>query len=81
MERFKLGFPNPRGWLAYWRKGTLFIKRAAYFAQESYCDFGCSSECYMNEILVELETLSPMRKLEARRVHNPCGNLGIASGY
>jgi hypothetical protein len=61
---FKLGFPNPRGWLAYWRQGTLFIKRAAYFAQETYCDFGCSSECYMNDLFIELETLSPMRKLE-----------------
>jgi hypothetical protein len=56
---FKLGFPNPCGWLAYWLKGTLFVKRAAFDPQASYYDFGSSSECYCNNRFVELETLAP----------------------
>jgi hypothetical protein len=56
---FKLGFPNPRGWLAYWLNGTLFVKRAAYDPQARYYDFGSSSECYCNHRFIELETLAP----------------------
>lgn len=56
----KLGFPNPRGWLAYWRDGTLFVKRAAFNPGETYYDFGSSSECYCGELFLELETLSPI---------------------
>jgi hypothetical protein len=61
---FKIGYPNPRGWLAYWLDGSLFIKRASYFTQESYCDFGCSSECFVNDKFIELETISPMKLLQ-----------------
>jgi len=61
---FKIGFPNPRGWLAYWWNRTLFVKRAPYDARAYYCDFGSSSECYCNEHFLELETLGPMRLLE-----------------
>lgn len=60
MQRpFKLGFPNPRGWIAYWLNGTLFVKHAAFDSQASYYDFGCSSECYCNDRFIELETLGP----------------------
>jgi len=57
---FKVGFPNPRGWLAYWLNGILFVKRANYESQSSYFDFGSSSECYCNDQFVELETLAPI---------------------
>ncbi|MFZ5910193.1 MAG: hypothetical protein ACOYYU_09285 [Chloroflexota bacterium] len=60
---FKVGFPNPCGWLAYWLDGTLFVKRAAFDAQAAYCDFGSSSECYCNDQFLELETLAPIGKL------------------
>jgi hypothetical protein len=60
---FKVGFPNPRGWLAYWLDGTLFVKRASYDAQAEYYDFGSSSECYCNDRFLELETLAPIGKL------------------
>jgi hypothetical protein len=45
---FKLGFPNPRGWLAYWLNGNLFVKRTVYHPHAMYYDFGSSSECYSN---------------------------------
>lgn len=61
---FKVGFANPRGWLAYWLEGTLFVKRAAYDPQAGYYDFGSSSECYCNSHFLELETLAPIGRLE-----------------
>jgi len=60
---FKVGFPNPRSWLAYWLDGTLFVKRAAFDAQATYYDFDSSSECYCNDRFLELETLAPIIKL------------------
>lgn len=57
---FKLGFSNPRGWLAYWWNGILFVKRAPYNDQADYYDFGSSSEFYCNDKFLELETLSPI---------------------
>jgi len=55
----KLGFPNPRGWIAYWLDGTLFVKKAAFEPAAIYCDFGSSSECYCDHRFMELETLAP----------------------
>jgi hypothetical protein len=60
----KIGFPNPRGWLAYWNAGTLFVKRAAYHKKAEYYDFGSSSECYSDGNFLELETLAPITTLE-----------------
>jgi hypothetical protein len=60
---FKVGFPNPRGWLAYWLDGTLFVKRATFDVQAKYYDFGSSSECYCNARFLELETLAPISRL------------------
>ncbi len=61
---FKIGFPNPRGWLGYWLNGTLFVKRAEYDPQAAYYDCGSSSECYCNHQFLELETLAPVGRLE-----------------
>jgi hypothetical protein len=58
-ERFKIGWPNPDGWLAYWVDGTLFVKEAAYDGGKSYFDFDSSSECYCDGRFLELETLGP----------------------
>jgi hypothetical protein len=67
-QPFKVGFPNPRGWLAYWWKGLLFVKRASFQAQSEYFDFGSSSECYCNDQFVELETLSPITTIQPEEV-------------
>lgn len=55
----KVGFPNPRGWMAYWWEGTLFVKTADFHPTATYYDFGSSSECYCNDKFLELETLGP----------------------
>ena len=60
---FKIGFPNPRGWQAYWWNGMLFVKRAAYDANAEYYDYGSSSECYCNDSFIEMETLAPIRTI------------------
>lgn len=60
----KVGFPNPRGWLAYWMDGVLFVKKAAFDPQGRYPDHGCSSECYCNQSFLELETLAPLVQIE-----------------
>ena len=60
---FKIGFPNPRGWLAYWWNGMLFVKRADYDPRKEYFDFGSSSECYCGDRFIELETLAPIHNL------------------
>jgi hypothetical protein len=60
---FKVGFPNPRGWLAYWWDGMLFVKRADYDPREEYFDFGSSSECYCNQQFIEMETLAPVHAI------------------
>jgi hypothetical protein len=62
---FKIGFPNPRGWLAYWLNGTLFVKHAPYDARATYFDLGSSSECYCNDQVLELETLGPIGVIES----------------
>jgi len=65
MEKaFKIGYPNPRGWLAYWLENTLFVKRATYSLRAEYYDFGSSSECYCNGDFLELETVGPIEVIE-----------------
>jgi hypothetical protein len=61
---FKVGFPNPVGWLAYWYQDTLFVKRAKYDEHAEYFDYGSSSQCYCNHLFLELETLGPTVSLE-----------------
>ena len=61
---FKIGYPNPRGWQAYWLEGTLFVKKAVFNPQATYYDYGSSSECYCNASFIELETLGPIVKFE-----------------
>ncbi|PKO06646.1 MAG: hypothetical protein CVU41_05980 [Chloroflexi bacterium HGW-Chloroflexi-3] len=61
---FKIGFPNPKGWLAYWLDECLFVKRAAFSDGSTYYDMGSSSECYCNDQFLELETLGPKTFLE-----------------
>jgi hypothetical protein len=62
---FKVGLPNPAGWLAYLVGRTLFIKYVPYHAGADYFDLGSSSECYCNARFIELESLGPRAMLPA----------------
>jgi len=59
----KLGMFNPHTWGAYVLNGEVFIKQAAGDAHASYPDFGCSFETFTNNEFLEMETLSPLKKV------------------
>jgi hypothetical protein len=60
----KLGVELHRGWLAYVRSHTAFVKRAPHYIGARYVDLGASGQCYCNDIFLELETLSPSWQIE-----------------
>ena len=59
----KLGMFNPHTWGAYVLNGEVFIKQAAGDAHASYPDFGCSFETFTNNEFLEMETLSPRKRV------------------
>ena len=60
----KIGYLNPRGWLAYWLDGILFRKTFETHPGAIYPDGGCNSEVYCNDQFIELESLGPLSGLE-----------------
>lgn len=60
----KAGIMNKQGWAAYYRRGTLFIKRFAYEEGTAYPDYGSNNEVYTGGATIEVESLSPLRRLE-----------------
>lgn len=56
----KFGTSLQRGWLAYLRGTTLFVKRATQTEGASYVDHGAAAQCYCNAQFLELETLGPL---------------------
>jgi hypothetical protein len=58
------GIYNPAGWGAYYRTGSLFIKRADVITGAAYPDFGCNFEVFTNPDFIELETLGPVIVLQ-----------------
>jgi hypothetical protein len=60
----KVGLMAPAGWIAYARKGHLFVSRAAHVPGAVYPDFGSSLETYVRGDMLEIETLGPMARLE-----------------
>ncbi|MSV28622.1 MAG: hypothetical protein EXQ52_07735 [Bryobacterales bacterium] len=60
----KIGSFHPRTWGAYLLGSELFVKRYDADVSRTYPDMGCSFEMFTNADTLELETLSPMTKLE-----------------
>ncbi len=61
----KVGMENQNGWVAYHRGSVLFAKWAnLHDASLRYADRGASVQVYRDHRFVELETLSPVRRLE-----------------
>jgi hypothetical protein len=60
----KIGMLNKQGWAAYAHGATLFVKRFAYEEGASYPDYGCNCETYTAGDFIEVETLSPLARLE-----------------
>jgi hypothetical protein len=64
-ESQKVGVMNKVGWAAYALGGTLFVKRIPYEEGATYPDFGSNTEIYTAGDFIEVESLGPMRRLEA----------------
>lgn len=60
----KIGMLNKQGWAAYAHGSTLFLKRFDYEEGASYPDYGCNCETYTAGDFIEVESLSPLRRLE-----------------
>jgi hypothetical protein len=63
-EPQKVGAANKQGWAAYFRNGTLFVKRFPYVEGAKYPDYGCNFETYTAGDFMEVETLGPLVTLE-----------------
>jgi len=63
-EPQKIGVANKQGWAAYYREGTLFVKKFAYEDGLTYPDCGCNCETYTAGSFIELESVGPMHELE-----------------
>jgi hypothetical protein len=56
----KIGILNKQGWAAYLHDKTLMIKKFQFDPEVLYPDYGCNNEVYVNENLLEIETLGPV---------------------
>lgn len=61
---FKIGYFNPHGWLAYYVDGILFKKTYDVQTNAPHPDKNSNAELYCDERFIELESLSPLVKLE-----------------
>lgn len=61
----KVGFKNAPGWGAYVLKGDVFVKRFTYTDGGEYVDYGCNTETFTNEDMLEIESLGPLTNLSA----------------
>ncbi|MEA3308527.1 MAG: hypothetical protein U9Q70_03320 [Chloroflexota bacterium] len=59
----KIGARVPDGWLAYARRGHLFVKTFAYAETGTYPDRGCNVEFFTSSAMLELETLGQLVRL------------------
>ena len=59
----KMGARVTNGWSAYLREDELFVKAFDCVEQAAYRDFGSNLECYVDDEMLELETLGPMGML------------------
>jgi hypothetical protein len=58
----KIGFHASDGWLAYRRGDVLFLKEFEP-TPGPHVDYGCNAETFTNHEMLELETLSPLRRI------------------
>ncbi|MCX6090096.1 MAG: hypothetical protein NTX88_06990 [Candidatus Atribacteria bacterium] len=59
----KVGFGNTQEWVAYSVNRYLFVVLFHYQDGSTYPDFGSSTELFTNSELLEVETLSPLKKI------------------
>ncbi len=62
---FKIGTNNTDGSVLCLNNGTVFKKEFTYLHGEQYPDYGCSTEVFTNDFMLEMETLSPLYRLKS----------------
>jgi hypothetical protein len=60
----KVGMDVAAGWAAYANDGQLFLKTFQPIPNASYPDRGSSVEFFTNKIMLEVETLGPLQRIE-----------------
>lgn len=63
-EPQKIGLFNEHAWVAYVLGNEAFFKFTHADPGRPYADFGCSVEIFTNRSMMELETLSPMMRIQ-----------------
>jgi hypothetical protein len=63
-QAFRLGYFNPHGWLGYVFEDVFFVKRFGVRRDEEYPDYGCNSEVYITNRVLELESLGALMDLK-----------------
>jgi hypothetical protein len=63
----KAGWLNRKGWAAYALGGEVFLKRFAFDPGAVYPDFNTNTQFFTNAEILEVETLSPLIRLEPDR--------------
>ncbi|MDD5726960.1 MAG: hypothetical protein PHV59_00210 [Victivallales bacterium] len=59
----KIGLLNKPGWAAYALNGDLFLKKQGYCADAVYPDYNCNAEFFTMPGFLEMETLSPLKRI------------------
>lgn len=60
----KLGLSHKEKWIAYLNGESLFVKTIDFEEGATYPDLGCNFETYTDSNMLEIESLSPLRKLQ-----------------
>jgi hypothetical protein len=60
----KIGASVPDGWVAYARRGHLFVKTFTPIAGATYPDMNCMVELFTIHVMQEVETFGPVVRLE-----------------
>lgn len=63
-KALKIGCNNALGWSAFVGEKYTFLKRYVHNPQAAYPDFGCSCELQIDEDYTEIQTLSPVYRVE-----------------
>ena len=74
---FKMGTNNVLGWMVYVCHDFTIMKRYVHTPQATYPDFGCSSEVRLRPDFVELQSLSPLFRIEPNAGIKHVENLSI----
>lgn len=73
----KIGINNVFGWAAYVRHNYTFMKRYVHSSQAVYPDFGSSCEIGLQKDFIELQSLSPMYRIEPGQGIKHVENLSV----